>query len=142
MTFKFIYLFIFGYVGSSLLRTGFLQLWRVGATLGCSAQASHCGGLSCCGAQALGSWASAVVAHRLSTCGSWSLEHRLQQLWCMGQLLCGMWDLPGLGLEPASPALAGGFPTTAPPGKPYMTFRINLSHLIFKIPMGFLLELQ
>ena len=29
-----------------------------------------------------------------------------------------MWDLPGLGLEPVSPALPGGFLTTAPPGKP------------------------
>ena len=28
-----------------------------------------------------------------------------------------MWDLPGPGLEPVSPALAGGFSTTAPPGK-------------------------
>ena len=28
-----------------------------------------------------------------------------------------MWDLPGLELEPVSPALAGGFLTTAPPGK-------------------------
>ena len=26
-----------------------------------------------------------------------------------------MWDLPGPGLEPESPALAGGFFTTAPP---------------------------
>ena len=33
------------------------------------------------------------------------------------ELLCGMWDLPGPGLEPVSPALAGGFLTTAPPGK-------------------------
>ena len=29
-----------------------------------------------------------------------------------------MWDLPGPGLKPVSPALAGGFLTTAPPGKP------------------------
>ena len=29
-----------------------------------------------------------------------------------------MWDLPGPGLEPVSPAVAGGFLTTAPPGKP------------------------
>ena len=29
-----------------------------------------------------------------------------------------MWDLPRPGLEPASPALAGRFSTTAPPGKP------------------------
>ena len=29
-----------------------------------------------------------------------------------------MWDLHGPGLEPVSPALAGGFLTTVPPGKP------------------------
>ena len=29
-----------------------------------------------------------------------------------------MWDLPRPGLEPVSPALAGGFLTAAPPGKP------------------------
>ena len=29
-----------------------------------------------------------------------------------------MWNLPGPGLEPVSPALAGGFSTTVPPGKP------------------------
>ena len=28
-----------------------------------------------------------------------------------------MWDLPGLGIEPASPALQGGFLTTGPPEK-------------------------
>ena len=28
-----------------------------------------------------------------------------------------MWDIPGPGLEPVSPALAGRFLTTAPPGK-------------------------
>ena len=30
----------------------------------------------------------------------------------------GMWDLPGPGIEPVSPALAGGFLSTVPPGKP------------------------
>ena len=29
-----------------------------------------------------------------------------------------MWTLPGPGVEPVSPALAGGFFTTEPPGKP------------------------
>ena len=29
-----------------------------------------------------------------------------------------MWDLPELGTEPMSPALAGGFFTTEPSGKP------------------------
>ena len=43
---------------------------------------------------------------RLSSCGS------------RAQLLHGMWDLPRPGLEPVSPALAGRFSTTAPPGKP------------------------
>ena len=28
-----------------------------------------------------------------------------------------MWDLPGPGMEPVSPALAGGFLTAGPPGK-------------------------
>ena len=28
-----------------------------------------------------------------------------------------MWDLPGPGIESVSPALAGGFLTTGPPGK-------------------------
>ena len=41
LTLKFIYLFIFGCVGSSLLRTSFLQSWRAGATLHCGARASH-----------------------------------------------------------------------------------------------------
>ena len=54
---------------------------------------------------------SLVVEHglqtrRLSNCGSWA------------QLLRGLWDLPRPGLEPVSPALAGRFSTTVPPGKP------------------------
>ena len=72
----FIYLFI-GCVGSPLLRAGFLSLRRAGATLLCGARASHRGGFSCCGAQALGTRASAVVAHGLSSCGSRALERRL-----------------------------------------------------------------
>ena len=36
-----------------------------------------------------------------------------------------MWDLTGPGLEPVSPALAGGFLTTAPPGKPQEVLSIN-----------------
>ena len=39
-----------------------------------------------------------------------------------------MWDLPRPGLEPVSPALAGRFSTTAPPGKPAKT---NLKKLNF-----------
>ena len=44
---------------------GFLQLQRAEATLGCGVQASHGGGFSCCGAQALGGRASVASVHRL-----------------------------------------------------------------------------
>ena len=55
--------------------------------------------------------ASRVAEHRLQT-------RRLSSCGSRAQLLRGMWDLPRPGLEPASPALAGRLPTTAPPGKP------------------------
>ena len=49
-----------------------------------------------------------------------------------------MWDLPGLGLEPVSPALAGGFLTTAPPEKSPM-FVFDDGILLYEIfsPFGF-----
>ena len=39
-----------------------------------------------------------------------------------------MWDLPRPGLEPVSPALAGGLLTTAPPGKSLGSLK-DLNHL-------------
>ena len=81
-------------------------------------QASHCGGFSCCRTRALGTRASVVVARRLSSCGWRALERRLGSCGASASLLRGMWDLPPPGLEPLSPTLAGGFLTTAPPGKP------------------------
>ena len=122
---KFIYfilLFIFGCVGSSSLRAGPLQSQRAGATLRRGARASHCGGFSCWGARALGVQASVVVACRLSSCGSRAPERRLSSCAAWAQLLCSVWDLPGPGLKPVPPALAGGFLTTAPPGKPLRYF--------------------
>ena len=56
--------------------------------------------------------ASLVVAHRLQT-------RKLSSCGSRAQLLRGMWDLPRPGLEPVSPALAGRFSTTTPPGKPH-----------------------
>ena len=55
--------------------------------------------------------ASLVAEHRLQT-------RRLSNCGSRAHLLRGMWDLPRPGLEPVSPALAGRFLTTAPPGKP------------------------
>ena len=85
--------------------------------------ASHCGGFSCCRARALGAWASVVVACGLSSCGSRALEHRFSSCGARAQLLRGMWDPPRPGIEPVFPALAGGFSTTAPPGKPLSSFQ-------------------
>ena len=41
----------------------------------CDAQASHRGGLSCRGAQAVGAWALVVAVRRFGRCGSQALEH-------------------------------------------------------------------
>ena len=49
----------------------------MGATLHFGVIASHCSGFSCCGARALGKWASVVVARGLSSCGLQALEHGL-----------------------------------------------------------------
>ena len=46
-------------------------------------------------------------------------EHELQVHWLSG---CGTWNLPGQGVEPVSPALEGGFLSTAPPGKSFDFF--------------------
>ena len=45
--------------------------------------------------------ASVVAAHGLSSCVSWT------------QLLCGMWNLPGPGIKPVSPA--SGWPADCHP---------------------------
>ena len=55
--------------------------------------------------------ASLVAEHRFQT-------RRLSNCGSRAQLLRGTWDLTRPELEPVSPALAGGFSTTAPPGKP------------------------
>ena len=64
--------------------------------------------------------ASLVAEHRLQT-------RRLSNCGSRAQPLRGMRDPPRPGLEPASPALAGGLSTTAPPGKP--PSNINESYL-------------
>ena len=89
----FLNLFIFGCVGSLLRCAGFSLRWL----LLLRSMGSRCTGFSSCGSQA--------VKCRLSSCGS------------RAYLLRGMWDLPGPGIEPVSPTLAGRFLSTVPPGK-------------------------
>ena len=59
------------------------------------------------------------LQHMGSVVGSRALEHRLSSCGAWAYLLLGIWDLPGSGIECLSPALAGRFFTTEPPGKPY-----------------------
>ena len=59
---------------------------------------------------------SVVVAHRLSWPMGYSEFMGLLGPWA--ELVHGMGDLPRPGIEPPSPALAGGFFTTEPPGTP------------------------
>ena len=59
--------------------------------------------------------ASLVVEHRLQM-------RRLSNCGSRAQPLRGTWDPPGPGVEPLSPALAGRFSTSAPPGKPSSFF--------------------
>ena len=84
---------LFGCAGSSLLSL-------VAANSG--AWDSHCGGSSCCRAWAL-PYPSRVLG--LNSCGSRT------------ELPRGIWDLPGPGIEPVSPALAHRVLTTGLPGK-------------------------
>lgn len=77
---------------------------QVGLLPSCGVRASHCGGFSRWGAQALGGMG-------LSSCSS-----QAQEL-CMAQLLRGVRDLPRAGMALTSTALAGRFLTTLPPGK-------------------------
>ena len=65
--------------------------------------------------------ASLVAEHRLQMC-------RLSSCGSRAYLLRGMWDLPRPGLEPVSPALAGRFLTTVPPGKPQLSIFKSNTH--------------
>ena len=59
----------------------------------------------------------------------WTVTHQAplamgfprQEYWC-GLLFPSPGDLPNPGIEPVHPALAGGFFTTKPPGKPRVYF--------------------
>ena len=68
-------------------------------------------------------WASVGATHRLCSCDLWALECRLNGF---GAQLHTMWDLPGPGIKPMCPELAGGFCTPEPPGKPYNLSLANI----------------
>ena len=49
----------------------------------------------------------------VSSCGSQALERRLNSCGARAWSLFGLWDLPGSGINPVSPALEGSFTTSA-----------------------------
>ena len=100
----FIYLFLV-VLGLHCCMWAFSRHSEQGLFSSCSAWALHRGGFSCCRAWALDAQASVVPAHGLSSCGTWALVAH------------AMWNRPGPGIKPMSPALAGGFPSSVPPGK-------------------------
>ena len=102
-----------------------------------------------CGAWTLGAWASVVVARGLSSCGlraleswfsscgAWAQERRLSSCGTRAYLLHGMLDLPGPVVEPVSPASAGGFLTTEPPGKSCKSLYYSIFGKIFALGIEF-----
>ena len=47
------------------------------------------------------------------------------------EVLCSQWNLPRSEMEPVSPALAGGFFSTEPPGKCHIYF--SMCHFVVRI---------
>ena len=103
---------------------------------------SRCGGRSssrCAGPFTIA--APPATGHRLQT-------RRLSSRGSRAQPLRGMWDPPRPGPEPASPALAGRFSATAPPGKPEVLFYflifcfkdISLCSILFPFEIAVMLK--
>ena len=102
---KIIFKIYFGCTGSLLLHRLFFSFDEQQLLSSCGAQASHCGGFSCCRAWVLGhtmynSFSSQVLEHRLNSCGAWGS--------CF--VACGIFSDQGSKL---SSALAGRFCITA-----------------------------
>ena len=116
----------FGCAGSSLLCVGFLYLRPTGATVCWGAWVSHCGGFSCCRAQAIGAWASVVVARGLKSAGSVVVAHRLS---CSAA--CGIF--PDQGLNPCPLHWQSDSQPLRHPGRPLLCFLCLVTTLFFSL---------
>ena len=114
LIYLFIYLFIFGCVGSSVRARAFSSCGKLGPLF-----IAVRGPLFIAVRGPFSIVAPPVTGHRLQT-------RRLSSCSSRAQPLRGTRDLPRPGLEPVSPALAGRLPTTAPPGKPNIQLCISL----------------
>ena len=121
----FYYLFIclFGCPASSMLCGLFSNCNGWGLFSSCGVQ-SCCRGFSCCGAQALG-----YTGFR--SCGAWAQPLQLPGSRVQAWLLHSIQDPPGPRMESVSPALAGRFFTSEPPGKPKDWFFKRLIKLAY-----------
>ena len=80
-------------------------------------------------------WSTGFRCTGFSSCGLQALEHRLNSCGARALLLRGMWDLPAPRIKPVSPALAGRFLSTGPPGKPYRALIIDKpASMAFALP--------
>ena len=61
-----------------------------------------------------------------------------QQSCHTGLVARGLWDLPGIGIEPTSSASAGGSLTTGPPGKSDIHFLIGKLLSSYKMRIRYL----
>ena len=75
-------------------------------------------------------WSSGSRLAGLGSCSSLALEHRLNSCGSRAWLLLSVWDPPRRGVKPMFPALAGGFLTTGPPGKPSVEFLISVIEML------------
>ena len=115
------------YLFTYLLNYLFLAALGLCCCSGCGVRASHFGGFSCFGAQAL--------EHGLSSCGAGLVALRPvgssqnRDGTCVSFFPEQGWSprllLPRTRMEPVSPALAGGSVTTGPPGKPWKMLLLN-----------------
>ena len=121
--FYYYYYFIFSLhwvVFVAVLRLSLLAVSKAGATLHFGMQTSHCGGFSGCSAQVLGTWASAIVARRPSSCGSWAAE-QTQSVWYRSLVFPRQGGSSRTMGGTRVPDLAGGFSSTRPLGKPSLS---------------------
>ena len=63
-------------------------------------------------------WCSAAHCSGFSCWRAWALEHRLSSWGARALVVLWTWGLPGPGMEPVPPVLAGGLVTTEAPEKP------------------------
>ena len=108
---------LFAYLEGGLLFNLSIYFWLLGLccciwAFSSWSECACCGGFCCSGEQALGCMG-------FSSCGTQAL------------LPQSMWNLPGPGIAPVSPALVSGFFSTGPPGKSCLyILEINPSQLL------------